>query len=64
MNIKMQCTAENKRKVLSLCKLNLSKLTTVVYSGIANVILDNRGKVVPLQSNWQSFRVVTTVETA
>ena len=34
------------------------------FSGITNVILDIRDKVVPLQSNWQSFRVVTTVETA
>ena len=33
MNIKMQYTAENKRKVLSLCKLNLSKLTIVISVG-------------------------------
>ena len=53
-----------RRKAQSFGKLNLSKLTTVVYSGIANVILDNRGKVVPLQINWQSFRVVTKLENA
>ena len=55
---------ERRRKAQSFGKLNLSKLANLAFSGIANVILNFRGKVVPLQSNWQSFRVVTKLENA